>query len=116
MRTNVLEPQVRIQTGAAKVDGLGFGLDFAIVLDPAAMKNTLPKDSFFWGGAYCTWFWIDPVNEVVCIRMISTLGTDLEGSSFLRELSAKYVYGAVNKQWKLNDILCYLLVFRITLS
>lgn len=97
MRTNVLEPQVRIQTGAAKVDGLGFGLDFAIVLDSAAMKNTLPKDSFFWGGAYGTWFWIDPVNEVVCIGMISTLGTDLEGSSFLRELSAKYVYSALNK-------------------
>lgn len=95
MRTNVLEPQVRVQPGSKKLDGLGFGMDFAVVLDKVAMNATLPNETFFWGGAYGTWFWIDPVNDIVCIGLISTLGTDLEGSNYLRELSADYIYSAL---------------------
>jgi CubicO group peptidase (beta-lactamase class C family) len=97
MHTNVLEPQVRVKFGSSKGEGVGFGLDFAIVLDQVASKNNMPKDSFYWGGAYGTWFWIDPVNDVVFIGLISVLGADLEGSSSLRQLSAKGAYAALSR-------------------
>jgi CubicO group peptidase (beta-lactamase class C family) len=51
-------------------NGVGFGMDFAINLDQAALKSNMPKDSYYWGGAYCTWFWIDLVNDAVFVGMI----------------------------------------------
>ena len=39
--------------------GTGFGLDFAVVLDPVAADG-ISKGEYWWGGAAGTWFWIDP--------------------------------------------------------
>lgn len=97
MRTSMLAPEVNVNSKGLKVEGVGFGLDFAVVLDGGvALNGALPSGSVFWGGAYGTWFWIDPVNEISCIGMISNLGTDLEGSNYLREISGKHIYAALN--------------------
>jgi CubicO group peptidase (beta-lactamase class C family) len=97
MHTNVLEPGVEVTITAQR--GLGFGLDFAIVQDPAAASTSVAAQSFFWGGAFGTWFWIDPVNELIVIGMIqNAAGTTPAGAPDVREASAQAVYAALRGQ------------------
>jgi CubicO group peptidase (beta-lactamase class C family) len=44
--------------------GVGFGLGFAVVLDPAAGKYVCSPGELSWGGAASTAFWIDPAEEL----------------------------------------------------
>jgi CubicO group peptidase (beta-lactamase class C family) len=46
-----------------------FGLDFAIVNDSAAYQGA-PVGTHWWWGIAGSWFWIDPVENVVFIGMI----------------------------------------------
>jgi CubicO group peptidase (beta-lactamase class C family) len=92
MHTNVLEPDVKVWLGR-DVDHLGFGLGYAIVQDSAAGKSTQPPQSYFWGGLYGTWFWIDPVKDMIVIGFINKG----EAGTMLRQLSAKLVYEALKE-------------------
>ena len=49
--------------------GTGFGLGFAVNLDPA--KSMVPGSAgeFYWGGMFSTAFFIDPVEEVTMVFM-----------------------------------------------
>ena len=49
--------------------GYGFGLGFAVLLDTGKSKEPLSPGSFGWGGAYCTYFFVDPVEELIGIFM-----------------------------------------------
>jgi CubicO group peptidase (beta-lactamase class C family) len=49
--------------------GMGFGMDVAVFLDPAAAQAPVGTGTFWWAGAAGTWFWIDPVNDVVFVGM-----------------------------------------------
>ena len=49
--------------------GKGFGLGFAVVDDLAATKATGSEGAFYWSGAYCTYFFIDPKENMVAIFM-----------------------------------------------
>jgi CubicO group peptidase (beta-lactamase class C family) len=97
MRTNVLRDGVKVDTYGPAQEGLGFGLDFAIVMDPAKANTPEAKGSFYWGGAYGTWFWIDPVNDLVVVGMIQNIGgsSPTGGSPQVRPLSRKLVYQAL---------------------
>jgi len=55
------------------MDGMGFGLGFAIVQDPAANGNMCSPGEFNWGGAASTAFWIDPVEEITAVFMTQLL-------------------------------------------
>jgi len=44
--------------------GVGFGLGFAVVIDPVAAKTLVSAGEFHWGGAASTVFWVDPVEQV----------------------------------------------------
>jgi CubicO group peptidase (beta-lactamase class C family) len=44
--------------------GVGFGLGFAVVLDPAAGRYNCSAGELSWGGAASTAFWIDPAEEL----------------------------------------------------
>jgi CubicO group peptidase (beta-lactamase class C family) len=44
--------------------GVGFGLGFAVVIDPAAGKVVCSRGELSWGGAASTSFWIDPAEEL----------------------------------------------------
>ena len=99
MRTNVLEPGVVVDLYGPtyNIEGIGFGLDFAIILDPAKAKTPEGKNSFYWGGAFGTWFWIDPTNDVIVVGMMqNTDGSRPDrGSPQVRPLSRKLVYAAL---------------------
>jgi CubicO group peptidase (beta-lactamase class C family) len=45
-------------------DGMGFGLGFSVVLDPAATKVACSPGELAWGGAASTAFWVDPVERI----------------------------------------------------
>jgi CubicO group peptidase (beta-lactamase class C family) len=99
MRTNVLNDGVMVDLYGPREAGIGFGLDFAIVMDPAKANTPRGKNTFYWGGAFGTWFWVDPTNDVVVVGMIQNLRGSIPTGDTpqLRALSAKLVYAALTK-------------------
>jgi CubicO group peptidase (beta-lactamase class C family) len=99
MRTNVLEPGVSVDLyGPSSIqEGVGFGLDFAIVMDPTKAKLPDGKNSFYWGGAFGTWFWIDPTNDLIVVGMMQNVegSRPTGGSPQVRPLSRRLVYAAL---------------------
>ncbi len=55
------------------MDGMGFGLGFSVVEDPAANGSLCSMGEFAWGGAASTAFWIDPVEGLTTIFMTQLL-------------------------------------------
>jgi CubicO group peptidase (beta-lactamase class C family) len=96
MHTNMLTPNMTV-FGA----GAGFGLDFAVYTDPAAAGGYYGKGSYWWGGAAGTWFWIDPVNDLVVVGMIQqAAGTGAAAVAAVpdvRGLSHAWTYQAIVK-------------------
>jgi CubicO group peptidase (beta-lactamase class C family) len=93
MYANVLEPGVTI----GRTPGLGFGMDFAIVLDPAAAETAEGRNTYYWSGAYGTWFWIDPTNDLIVVGMIQNTGGSRAGAGTppMRTLSRDLIYDAL---------------------
>ncbi len=50
-------------------DGLGFGLGFAVVLDPCRAQVMGSAGEYFWTGVGGTQFWIDPQEDLIVIQM-----------------------------------------------
>ena len=98
MRTNVLNDETinsKSGIGPYRVQpGLGFGYDFAVVIDPAAIKSPLGKGSYWWWGIAGTWFWIDPTNDIVFIGMIQRRG-GAPGAANHEELARTIIYKAL---------------------
>ena len=53
----------------SKYDGVGFGLGFSIMLDPAKAEILGTPGEFAWGGAASTAFWIDPVEDMAVVLL-----------------------------------------------
>jgi len=49
--------------------GTGFGLGFAVLEDPFKAQLLASPGEFGWTGAASTAFWIDPVEEIICIQL-----------------------------------------------
>jgi CubicO group peptidase (beta-lactamase class C family) len=94
MRSNALAPGLSIFA-----PGAGFGLDFAVYTDPVAAGGYYGKGTYWWGGAAGTWFWIDPVSDLIVIGMIQQVaGTGaaaVNGVPDVRGLSHAYTYQAI---------------------
>lgn len=54
--------------------GIGYGFGVAVAVDPVAAGSPVGPGAISWGGSAGTWFWIDPVNDLVFIGMIQRLG------------------------------------------
>ncbi|MEW2328952.1 serine hydrolase domain-containing protein [Micromonospora chersina] len=74
------------------LDGVGFGLGFAVVLDPVPSRVPSSVGEYYWGGLASTAFWVDPVEEVTAL-----LFTQLMPSSTypLRPQLRQLVYSAL---------------------
>lgn len=53
----------------ARMDGSGFGLGFAVTTDTVASRQSGSIGSYSWGGLASTFFWIDPVEDLICIQL-----------------------------------------------
>lgn len=71
--------------------GIGFGLDFAVVTDPVA-ADSISEGEYFWTGAAGTWFWIDPVENLIFVGMIQQFGAERPD---VRSLSKRLTYQAI---------------------
>lgn len=49
--------------------GSGFGLGYAVTTDIGSSAMPSAEGTFAWGGAFCTWFWVDPEDELIGILM-----------------------------------------------
>ena len=75
-----------------RLDGVGFGLGFAVMLDPARAQMMTSPGEYTWGGLASTTFWVDPAEDLVALYV-----TQLTTSGFYslrRELRA-LVYQAL---------------------
>ncbi len=75
-------------------DGIGFGLGFSVMLNPAKAQILGSPGEYAWGGAASTAFWVDPVEEQTVIFL-----TQLMPSSsypIRRELRV-LTYGAIGE-------------------
>ncbi|WP_293345281.1 serine hydrolase domain-containing protein [Phenylobacterium sp.] len=97
MRRSVLEPGVGVDLYGPVQKGLGFGMDFAVNERPAESGLPQGKDSYWWGGAFGTWFWIDPANDIVFVGMIQNLNGSIPGAGTpaVRDISPRAVYAAL---------------------
>ena len=50
-------------------EGVGFGLGFAVLVDPLKLHSVASPGEFYWGGIYSTAFWVDPVEDLSCVFM-----------------------------------------------
>ena len=48
-------------------EGIGFGLGFAVVLDPAKANIITSVGEHHWGGAASTFFWLDPEEDLYVV-------------------------------------------------
>jgi Beta-lactamase class C and other penicillin binding proteins len=97
MRQNVLKDGVYVDLYGPNMEGVGFGLDFAVIYDPTVAKTPQGKDSFYWGGAYGTWFWVDPTNDIVFIGLIQNRNGSrtADGNPAVRATSLPPLYNAL---------------------
>ncbi len=74
------------------MEGMGFGLGFSVMVDPAANGAISSVGEFAWGGAASTAFFVDPVERVTAIFM-----TQFMPSSYypIRRLLRSTVYQAL---------------------
>ena len=77
--------------------GAGFGLGFAVNIDPARTMVPGSKGEFYWGGMYSTAFFVDPVERLSMVFM-----TQLMPSSsypIRRELKT-LIYSALTRSYR----------------
>src|SRR5579859_2540266 len=80
--------------GETAREGIGFGLGFAVLLDPAVAQIIGTPGEFYWGGAASTAFFVNPAEEMIMIFL-----TQLRPSStypIRRELRST-IYSAITE-------------------
>lgn len=75
----------------SEATGTVFGLDFAVIVDPVEAES-YSVGEYYWGGAAGTWFWIDPVEDVVFVGMIQQAG---QGLPDVRSTSRRLLYQSI---------------------
>jgi len=74
------------------LDGIGFGLGVAVVLDPTPGKVPQTEGSYYWGGLASTAFWIDPVEELTAMFFTQLIPS---GQYPIRTQMRQLVYSAL---------------------
>ncbi len=73
-------------------DGVGFGLGFSVVLDPAKGKVLCGRGEFGWGGAFSTAFWVAPEEDLTTLFFTQLLPSSTHP---IRSQLKQLVYQAV---------------------
>lgn len=92
MSINHLGP-IQMEALSGGPSGLGFGLGFAVIENPAQVGYTSNVGSFFWYGLADTYFWIDPKEDLIVVAMTQHMNVP-EADALLGQLPA-LVYGAL---------------------
>ena len=97
MATNVIPDAVLNTANPLRLlpfnPAFGFGLDFAVLIDPQALDAVEGKGTLSWGGGGGTWFWIDPENDLIFVGMIQRMADPV--SSEFRARARALTYAAL---------------------
>ncbi|WP_425638174.1 serine hydrolase domain-containing protein [Algoriphagus yeomjeoni] len=77
--------------GLYKAPGQGFGFGFAVMTDLADSNALGSEGTYYWSGAYCTYFFIDPKEKLISIMMTQTAPF----SGFYEQKMRQMVYQAI---------------------
>src|SRR5262249_33518482 len=93
MTANALPPGIRFASGnVGPLAGATFGLGVGIRSDAAWSMVPGSVGSYFWGGAWGTYFWVDPAEQLIAIELIQVApGNALKFRAPFRNLT----YGAL---------------------
>jgi CubicO group peptidase (beta-lactamase class C family) len=50
-------------------EGNGYGLNGMVCVEPTRAGRPVGKGTYEWGGAFGTWFWLDPEHDIICVGM-----------------------------------------------
>ena len=94
MRTNSLRDELLLRGTDTRPGqaGRGFGVDFAVIFDPAAADSPQGPGTYYWGGAAGTWFWIDPINDMFLLGMIQAQGARRPGAANMQNVARDIIY------------------------
>lgn len=53
--------------------GFGYGYNGVVITDPVAADLPVGEGSYFWDGAAGTFFWVDPVNDLLFVGLVQLL-------------------------------------------
>jgi CubicO group peptidase (beta-lactamase class C family) len=97
MRTNSLRDELNLRGSLTSEGqaGQGFGVDFAVITDPARAGSRNSPGTYYWAGAAGTWFWVDPVEDMFWIGMIQAQGATRPGAMNLRSVANDHIYDSV---------------------
>jgi len=73
-------------------EGIGFGLGFSVMLDPARAQIVGSPGEFAWGGAASTAFFVDPAEQLVVIFMTQFMPS---GTFNFRDQLKSIIYPAI---------------------
>lgn len=71
--------------------GAGFGLGFGVTTDVAATKALGSVGQYYWGGAFSTYFFIDPKEELIAILMTQVQPF----SNYYKNMMGQFVYQTI---------------------
>lgn len=99
MSANHLPPQLMNSDLGAKFwgnlrYGYGYGYDFGVFVDPGLADSPVGKGTFYWDGAAGTWFWVDPVNDIIFVGMVQRLNNGPH-IGVMQEIARATVYQAL---------------------
>jgi len=86
---------VSITDALGNPSGIGWGLGFAVLKDPAAAGLIGSEGSFYWSGAANTTFWVDPKDDIVVVAMTQHMEAPTVDLADLRSQLSAMVYGAL---------------------
>jgi CubicO group peptidase (beta-lactamase class C family) len=98
LKPETVKEMTQNQLGKVSI-GLGphgdvFGLGFGIVTEKAKGKTPMSVGAYSWGGAFYTYFWVDPKKELVGVMMTQILPSN---HLKLREEFTKLTYEALTE-------------------
>ena len=96
MTSDQLGPEVDIEALRTwpNLNGYGFGLSVAVRRGPGVAGILGSPGDFNWGGAFGTYFWVDPKEELTVVLMAHAPG---EARVHMRQLITTLVYPALMK-------------------
>jgi CubicO group peptidase (beta-lactamase class C family) len=78
----------------SRMDGSGFGLGWAVTTDVVATTQPGSAGTFSWGGMASTFFWIDPVEDLIAIQMTQLMPS---GAYPIRPQLQQLVYASIEE-------------------
>lgn len=97
MATNSLRDELNLRGTATSngQSGQGFGVDFAVIVDPEKANSPQSPGTYYWSGAAGTWFWVDPVEDMFWIGMIQSQGETRPGAANMRAAANDIIYNSL---------------------